>query len=401
MTENNSINLNNPDFFQNPYPFYAKLRTSGKPYWLPHKQESTSNGVLLFTRYKDALTIFKETTKISKEIRSVRPKGTENIFDLHILHRDGIDHSRLRLLISKYFSMQYISNMEDLISSVAETLIEDIKKKKTTDLIIDYAEQLPLHIIADLMGIPVQDMKNVRKWSLVIGDSFDSLLINDEILIQQKKSLTSFLAYVNTIIADKKNSPDDTLIGFLIDSEEKNKISSDELVAMVSFLLFAGHETTINLIGNGLWLLLSHPEQWQLLQDKPDLLPNAVEEILRYESPEQRTSFRTVKEPMDINGTKVNKGDQIGVVIGSANHDESEFENAHIFDIQRTPNRHLAFGIGTHNCLGKTLARVETQIALQKILEHLPRLQLIDHTPCWRKNSFFRGLSTLHANIEI
>jgi len=167
---------------------------------------------------------------------------------------------------------------------------------------------------------------------------------------------------------------------------------------MTAFLLFAGHETTINLIGNGLWLLLSHPEQLQLLLEDSSLLPQAVEEILRYESPEQRTSFRIVLEPLEINGITMNPGDQIGVMIGSANHDEKEFENPELFDIQRKPNRHLAFGMGIHNCLGKTLARVEAQIAFAKLLEYLPALKLQETIPSWRKNSFFRGLKELKVH---
>lgn len=393
-----NLSLNDPSFFHHPYPYYAKLRASGQPYWIPHSQESTSSGVWLFSRYEDAVAIFKETSKISKEIRSYRPEGVTNTFDFHLLHRDGEDHMRLRRLISDYFSVEYIDQIRDIIASEAENLINSLKEKKEVDLIRDYAEALPLIVIAELMGVPREDMQQIRIWGLAIGKAFDSLLITEDILYQQKSALIELLEYVKKIISKQEGTSSDKLLGCLISAQKRGDITYDELISMTAFLLFAGHETTINLIGNGLWLLLSHPDQLQLLQNDMSLLPQAVEEILRYESPEQRTSFRIVLEPLEINGITMNTGDQIGVMIGSANHDEKEFENPELFDIQRKPNRHLAFGIGIHNCLGKTLARVEAQIAFEKIVEYLPAVKLKETLPSWRKNSFFRGLKELKVH---
>ncbi|MBD3790506.1 MAG: cytochrome P450 [Campylobacterales bacterium] len=394
-----TLSLNDPAFFHDPYPYYAKLRESGQPYWVPHSQESTSSGVWLFSRYEDAIAIFKETSKISKEIRFYRPEGATTTFDFHLLHRDGLDHMRLRSLIADFFSIEYIDQVKDVISLAAEELIDSLKKKNEVDLMRDYAEALPLIVIAELMGVPKEDMPQIRQWGLAIGKAFDSLLITEDILQKQKTALGELLGYVQRIVKDQKEISDEKLLGLLINAHKNGEITYEELISMVAFLLFAGHETTINLIGNGLWLLLSHPKQWQLLRDDMSLLPQAVEEVLRYESPEQRTSFRMVLEPIEINGTKMNPGDQVGVIIGSANHDEKEFQNAEVFDIQRKPNRHLAFGIGIHNCLGKTLARVEAQIAFQKILEHLPDLELQETMPGWRKNSFFRGLKELKVQF--
>lgn len=394
------LSLNDPSFFHHPYPYYAKLRVSGQPYWVPHSQESTSMGVWFFSRYEDALAIFKETSKISKEIRSYRPDGVTHTFDFHLLHRDGEDHSRLRRLISDYFTVESIDQIREIIASEAESLLKRLKQKKEVDLIRDYAEPLPLMVIAELMGVPREDMPQIRKWGLAIGQAFDSLLITDDILQQQKSALSELLAYVKKSVAEHEKNSDGKLLDVLISAEKREEITYDELISMSAFLLFAGHETTINLIGNGLWLLLSHPDQLQLLLDDRSLLPQAVEEILRYESPEQRTSFRIVLESMDINGTTMNRGDQVGVIIGSANHDEKEFENPERFDIQRKPNRHLAFGIGIHNCLGKTLARAEAQIALEEILEYLYDAELQETIPLWRENSFFRGLKALKVQLK-
>ena len=197
----------------------------------------------------------------------------------------------------------------------------------------------------------------------------------------------------------RADTPDDSMLSHLIDAHKQGAITLKELSGMVSFLLLAGHETTINLISSGLWLLLKHPEQSQLLRSRGDLLPSAVEEILRFESPAQRSTFRIATDPVEIGGFLVEPGQQISVIIGAANRDEAEFHNPGVFDIRRTPNRHLAFGQGVHSCLGKGLARAEARIAIGKIIEHLPSLRLVESTPLWRKNSFFRGLASLPVSL--
>lgn len=395
-----SLNLNHPEFFQNPYPYYAQLRSTGRPFWLPHEQESSSQGVWLFSRHADALTIFKQTTTISKNIHAIRPPGTSTPFDLHVLHRDGADHLRLRRLVADYFSVQHLNHFESRIENVADTLVRGMKEKSAFNLIADFAEQMPLLTIANLIGVPAEDMPQVRTWSLALGEGFDSVLTTREVLERQKQALLAFLDYAREMIETKRRRPDNSLLGYITAAETEGKITHDELIAMTGFLLFSGHETTINLIGNGLWLLLSNPDQWQLLQREPKHLSSAIEEILRYESPEQRTSFRITLEPLEINGTRMEPGQQIGVIIGAANRDDEAFANPDVFDIQRNPQRHLAFGLGMHNCLGKTLARTEARIAFSKIMEHMPALRLVESRPSWRKNSFFRGLESLPARLD-
>jgi cytochrome P450 len=175
-------------------------------------------------------------------------------------------------------------------------------------------------------------------------------------------------------------------------------ISDDELIAMVGFLIFAGHETTINLIGNGMNTLLRNQEQWQLLKNNPLLITSAVEEILRFESPEQRSSFRILKQNMTIAGHEVKAGEHIGVVIGAANRDAEVFSYPNQFDITRESNRHLAFGSGVHQCLGIHMAKLEAKIAIAAISQRMPDIRLLQDQPNWRRNSFFRGLETLPAS---
>jgi len=389
-----SLDLTQPDFFRNPYPYYARMRKLGRPVWLPHQQDSLSEGVLLFSRYDDATEIFRQTSAISKNIRSVRPPGAGSAFDLHMLHRDGEDHLRLRRLVGDYFSPQAIQRLQPAMEEMADALLAALAHKAEFDFIAEFAERMPLLMTARLIGVPPEDMAHVRAWSLALGEGFDSLLATPEVLAKQKQALSEFMAYIGRLTRSGSRA-DESLLGFLIEASKREQLAPDELAAMVGFLLFAGHETTISLIGNGLWLLLSHPEQWHMLREAPALMAGAVEEILRFESPEQRTSFRLTKAPLEINGITVEAGKQIGVIIGSVNRDESIFRNPDVFDIRRTPNRHLAFGLGLHNCLGKTLARVEANVALTRVLDHFPGLRLRQGEPRWRRNSFFRGLEEL------
>lgn len=390
-----SNDLNHPDFFHNPYPYYAKLRTLDKPLWLAHRQETSTDGIWLFSRYEDGLKIFKQTTGISKNIRSIRFPGTGSPLDFHMLHSDADDHLRLRRLVSDFFSLHAIQRMEPIMAEVADALLFALSDRSTFDFMADFAERMPLRVIAKLIGVPENDMEQIRAWSLILGTGFDSLLSSPAVLGKQRQALQEFMAYIDHLTEAKKEATDESLLGFLVRAADSERLSTDELTAMIGFLLFAGHETTISLIGSGLLLLLSHLESWHMLRDDPTLIPNAVEEILRFESPEQRSSFRLVKEPLEINGEIFEPGQQIGVIIGSINRDETVFEHPEVFDIQRTPNKHLAFGIGLHNCLGKTLARHETILALTKVLEHMPELRLLQEEPEWRHNSFFRSLNKL------
>jgi len=218
-----NLSLNEPSFFLHPYPYYAKMRASGQPFWVPHSQESTSEGVWLFSRYEDAVAIFKETSKISKEIGAYRPEGVTNTFDFHLLHRDGEDHIRLRRLISEYFSVEYIDRMREIISTEAENLINTLKQKKEIDLMREYAEALPLIVIAELMGVPREDMDQIRRWGLAIGKAFDSLLITEDILQQQKRALTELLAYVKKSVSEHEETSSGKLLNVLILAQKKER----------------------------------------------------------------------------------------------------------------------------------------------------------------------------------
>ena len=391
--------LDCPEFFQDPYPFYRRIREEeGGSLWLDH-QLSATRGVRLFARFADAMAIFKETSAISKCISQVRAPGTGSPFDLNMLHRDAPDHPRLRRLVGDYFSASSIGTLQTRVATIADELLDDLARRGEGDFIADFAEPLPLRVIGDMLGVPREDLGRIRAWSRSLADGFDSLLIRPETVAAPRQAMREFLAYADSLVNAAPSACGGSLLSHLAAAGAAGEIGRDEVTGMVAFLLLAGHETTINLLGSGLWLLLTHREQWEHLRAHPEALPAAIEEILRYESPEQRTSFRIALEPLEFGGHRIAAGEQIGVIIGSANRDDTEFPDPDRFDIARTPNRHVAFGFGMHNCMGKHLSRLEARVAFAQILERFPGLRLAPGRPVWRRNSFFRGLATLPVNL--
>lgn len=387
--------LDCPEFFQDPYPFYRRIRDEeGGALWLDH-QLSATRGVRLFARFADAMAIFRETSAISKCISQVRAPGTGSPFDLHLLHRDAPDHPRLRRLVGDYFSASSVGTLQTHVATIAAELLDDLARRGEGDFIADFAEPLPLRVIGDMLGVPREDLGRIRAWSRSLADGFDSLLIKPETVAAPRQAMREFLAYADSLVQAAPSARGGSLLSHLAAAEAAGEIGRDEVTGMVAFLLLAGHETTINLLGSGLRLLLTHREQWEHLRAHPEALPAAIEEILRYESPEQRTSFRIALEPLEVGGHRIAAGEQIGVIIGSANRDGTEFPDPDRFDITRTPNRHVAFGFGIHNCMGKHLSRLEARVAFAQILERFPGLRLAADPPVWRRNSFFRGLTTL------
>lgn len=398
---NQGFDFSDSTFIRNPHPYYAELRASKKPLWVPQKaaMPTKSNGIWFFTRYEDCVAILKDSTSISNDVSKVLLKSDTNPFYMHMLNRDGTEHTRLRGLVNQFFSTKYIENLETHISNVVENLIKNMIKKKDINLITDFAEKIPFDVIASIMGIPLSDMPKIREWALAIGNSFDTLTANEEIIQKQQKALLLFLDYLRALIKNEEQIENNTILYSLIEAKKEGHLDEDELLGMVGFILIAGHETTIALIGNGLWLLLSHPEQWELLIREPDMLPRAVEEILRFESPLQRSSFRIVRETININGNIMKAGEQLSVVIASANRDENIFVDPNSFDIQRNINPHIAFGKGVHNCIGKQLARDEARIAFEKIIARFPNMKLQSTVPKWRRSTFFRGLESLYVTL--
>jgi cytochrome P450 len=391
-----AIDFNDPAFLNDPYPVYRQLRELDGPYWLPHIQPLKSKGMWLFSRYDEVVDILKMTSPLSKQISRDRLPGVTNPMDLTMLQQDPPEHTRLRNLVKQAFTTERIKALEPRIEQITDEFITQINGRTTGDFIVDIALPLPLMVIAVLLGIPVTDNDRLYRCITHILAGFDSVTANQESLDRQKSSLQELTEYFNTLIEQRQKIAPDGLICALIGKhDQQNQLTRDELLGMCVLLLVAGYETTISLLGTGLYTLLRHPDQLGLLKHRPEYLSSAIEEMLRFESPLQRSTFRITTQECDLGGIHMRRGEHICAMIGAANRDPNQFSRPDTFDIIRTPNRHLAFGTGIHTCLGAMLARMEAHIAFNRILERLPNIRLAAQPPAWNKTTYFRGLHCL------
>jgi cytochrome P450 PksS len=311
----------------------------------------------------------------------------------NMLDLDSPDHTRLRQLVHKAFTPRLIELIRARVETLANELLESVRHRGEMDLISDYALPLPMTIITEILGVPAEDHNKFHKWSKVIV-SLNQFSLNWRII----PAVFSFNRYLRGCFKRRRNDPKDDLISALIEAEEAgDRLSEDELLAMVFLLLIAGHETTVNLIGNGMLALLEHPDEMERLRRDPSLIKSAVEELLRYTSPVFMSTERYAREDVIIHGLTISRGEMTFGLIGSANRDEAAFDSPERLDIAREPNKHLSFGFGAHYCLGAPLARMEAQIAINTLLERMPRLRLKGppETLGWRQSLLLRGLDAL------
>jgi cytochrome P450 len=281
------------------------------------------------------------------------------------------------------------------IRQVADELIERVKPKGKLDGIWDLAYPLPATVIADLIGIPVEHRVAFKKSSdafvELVGPSRPSL----EKALRAQKGLSAMIDFLRPVYAERRAKPQDDMMTVLMNCEvEGNLLDEEEVLVLCASLAIGGHETTTNLIGNGLLALMRNPEQREKLQQHPEIITTAVDEILRYDSPLQRV-LRVAKQDIEIGGQPIGQGEIVLGMLGAANHDPAEFPDPDRLDLERAENRHLAFGQASRFCLGAQLARIEGQVVLSRVLEELPKLHLTDPGPVWNENVGFRGLKTL------
>ncbi|HTK06209.1 MAG TPA: cytochrome P450 [Ktedonobacteraceae bacterium] len=382
----------------NPTPLYQQLRTS-EP--LVRLQMPGGTQAYLLTRYDDALQILKDPRllKDSRQVltpeerqKLIRNEEAAELLTRHMLSSDGMDHTRLRNLVSKAFTPRAIERMRDRIQQITDELIDAVQEKGSMDLIAEFAFPLPITVISELLGIPVEHRQKFRVWTnaLLNSNGFQDP--------QAKQDVHNFITYLKEFIAEKRANPDQEMVSKLIQADEAGDTFSEaELISMVFLLIIAGHETTVNLIGNGTLALLQHPDQLHKLQQHPDLVISAVEELLRYTAPVEISTQRWTSEDMELYGQVIPKGSMVMVSLLSANTDTNEFMDADQLDITRKENKHIAFGKGLHFCLGAPLARLEGQIAFNTLLRRLPDLSL-DGDPkdlVWRSNLLLHGLNSL------
>ena len=387
--------LYSQDFKRDAYTTFAKLRQDDP---ILHQSSLAGNEkIWFFSRYEDVEAILKDE-RFSRDWRA--PWGTdqshqlsplEELIDNHMLNRDGDDHRRLRTLVSMGFTPKRVRELRPRIEAIAAELIDSVAANKKMDLMNDFAFHLPTIVILEMLGVPTEDRGKFKVWS----NALIAPNTSEEGMAESVQHLTDFTDYLRDLFEERRKHPKDDLITALLQAEaEGDKLSEAELFSTFVLLIVAGHETTVNLIGNAMLALWRNPEQLELLKNDPSLMPNAVEEFLRFDGSVERALNRWVVEDLEYKGHQLKRGDPVILILASANHDESTFAEAEKLDITRSPNPHLGFGKGIHYCLGAPLARLETEIALNSLLERLPNLRpdvSFDELR-WRFLPGFRGL---------
>ncbi|WP_342569987.1 cytochrome P450 [Paenibacillus sp. FSL R5-0749] len=383
-------------FIQQPFPVYEKLRAEEPVHRL---LLPSGHAAWMVTRYEDAVNILQDSRFVTGVLDN-RNDETEESLPPHqaIISRNLIsvgpeDHRRLRRLIQKAFTPRMIERLRGRIVEISDELLDKIQAGNTRefDLIEDYAFPLPIIVICEMLGVPLKDQDKFRAWSNTIMESVSNPQMNQE----SDEVMKAFVDYLQELITQRRNHIQQDLISDLIGIEEEgDKLTEQELYALVFVLIIAGHETTVNLIGNGMLALLEHPQQKQLLMDQPDLIQAAVEEVLRFNGPAEISNVRWATENVDFQGIQIRQGDMMLVALSSANRDSSQYENPDTFDITRKVNDHIAFGKGIHYCLGAPLARLEGEIAINALLHRLPEIRLNTDAKLleWRPGMIIRGL---------
>ncbi len=405
MTNLKNTNIASRDHKANPYPLYARLRAENPVYPVTLPDRRT---IWLITRYDDVAAVLKDERFVKNPANAAPGNKTAKQpwipwfarpLTLHMLSMDEPDHARLRGLVNKAFSPRLIAQMRSRIQSLTSELLETVHGQRHIDLIRDYALPIPTTIIAEMLGVPTEDRSKFNRWSNAIMQVSSTRWG----MLRAIPDVWKFIHYNRTLVRLRQREPRDDLVSELVSAEvDGERLNEDELVGMVSLLLVAGHETTVNLIGNGILALLEHPEQMEMLRDDPALIEPAVEELLRYGSPVEMATERYAREDVTIAGIKIPGGSLVGAVIASANRDESQFTDPDTLDITREPNKHIAFGLGAHYCTGAPLARLEGQIAINTLLQMAPRLNLDapPHALRWRPGLVTRGLESLPVAVE-
>ncbi|WP_141432688.1 cytochrome P450 [Bacillus sp. 03113] len=392
------LSFNTPEFFQNPYPFYEELRSMNPLYW----GNVLKNPGWYVTGYKEAVAILKDTRFINRIPLPAASKKYEQLKKTQndmMLYKNQPDHKRLRFLVSNVFTPRMVEQLRPYIQETVNDLLQQVQTKKTMDVVSDFAFPLASLIIAKMLGVPQEERYQFREWAVSLIQTID--FTRSRKTLNNGNTITITLRdYFKELIKKKTHSPEDDLISLLIKEEQQgDRLTEDEILATCILLVIAGHETTVNLISNSILALLKHPHQLMKLKENPSLIGGAVEEFLRYESPTQMTA-RTASEDIKIHQTTIKKGDQVYILLGAANRDPNKFHHAHLLDITRNPNPHLAFGYGTHFCLGAALARIEAQIAIQSLLIQKDNLQLAAPGLLWRNLMGFRSLSELSITFD-
>ncbi|MFC4161436.1 cytochrome P450 [Chitinimonas lacunae] len=400
------FNPRDPNFNLDPYPHYRRLREQDPVHRSPW-------GVWFVGRYEHVRTVLKDRRFRVQDVPGQLRRRNELLQRQRIVANqpdnldaliansenwfaflEAPDHTRLRKLVSHAFQKRSVERMREHIRRCARDLLDRVRQRGEMDLMKDFASILPQNVIAYLLGIPASHFPQCVAWAEVIGRIFDPLVSLEEYARLNRDSI-EFMDYLRGLVAERRREPQDDLISALIEArDEQDRLSEAELISIIILIFGAGEETVVSLLGNGSKALILHPEQQALLRARPELLPSAVDELLRYDAPLQMTS-RTALEDVELGGKLIRAGDQVYVALGSANRDPDQYPDPDRLDIERERNHHMSFADGPHYCVGAPLARIEAEEAFRVLFELLPDLQILPHQQRFRDHTVLRCMTTL------
>ena len=384
---------------QDPFPLYAWLREHDPVHW------SGSLNAWVVTRYDDVTDVFDRPgtfssdrfRKIDERYASHRPavRAVADVLGNWLVFRDPPDHDRLRGLLQSSFTPRQLASSRERIERTVDTLLDAVVERGAMDFIRQLAFPLPAIVIAGLLGAPEQDLESIKTWSDRLAAYLGGAVDERDNFAEASAGLGALVDYFRVLLRERERGPRDDLMSLMLRAEnEGDRLSRDEVVANCILLLFAGHETTTNLLGNGLFHLLRHPAQAALVRTDASLLHGAVEELLRYDGPVPAT-MKVATEDVAWHGRTIRRGDMVVPFMASANRDPRQFPDPDALDVRRQPERHVAFAAGIHYCLGAWLARLEARVVLETVFRRLPDLALAPGEPRWKPMIFLRGLESL------
>ncbi len=392
-----------PEFRRDPYAVYRRLRETAPVYKSPVLQS------LVLSRYGDVASLLQDErfgadrtkSRIAQRMgmfEALAPALREAVTK-SLLMIDAPDHTRLRRLVSRAFTPRVIGQLHARVQELVEELLDEMAHKPDPDLIRDLGDPLPLLVIAEMLGVPVENRAQLKSWSNAAVSILDPLQ-GEGGLRPIEEAFDGLADHLQGVFADRRATPREDLVSALVAVEEQGDVLSEaELISLCLLILVAGNETTTNLIGNGVLALLRHPDERRRLQDDPALARTAVEEMLRFDSPIQMTD-RVALDDLELHGRRVKKGDIVGVLLASANRDPDQFPDPDRLDVGREDNQHLAFGHGVHFCLGAQLARLEGQIGITGLLRRFPDLDGERSPTSWKRSLVLRGLTSLRLDLR-
>jgi pimeloyl-[acyl-carrier protein] synthase len=394
--------LLDPEVLANPYPLFHRLRREAPVHW------DSFLHAWIVTRYSDVLEVLQtfsaDRTPTPEQLAGMGLSQIGPIAELlvkQMLFMDAPAHTRLRSLAAKAFTPARIQVLKEHIREIVDRLLAEIRDKGRMDVIADLAEPLPAIVTAEMLGVPVDDYRRLKTWSANFAEMLGNFQHNPDHAKVMLRTVEEMTAYFFDAVQEQKKHPREGLIHSLLTAEiDGDRLTDDEIVANVIITMVGGQETTTNLIGNGVLTLLRHPEQMQKLRGDLSLIPSAVEEMLRFESPSQHTA-RLAPEDRELGGKLIRKRQAVIAIMAAANRDPERFPDPDRFDVARQDNRHLAFGYAAHFCFGAPLARMEGQLAFEGLLRMFSSLELEPQKLVWRTNLGLRGLQALQVKFDV